>query len=51
MNRDHSAAPPFSPNPLPTFDASDADHMLQLYISRYVFNTGAWVFFEVSLRL
>lgn len=50
VNRDHPATPPFSPNPLPTFDASDADHMLQLYISRYVFNTGAWVFFEAGLE-
>lgn len=47
VNRDHPESPPFQPPALPAFQAADAGHMLQLYISRYVFNSGAWVFFQV----
>ena len=48
VNRDKPETPPFQPPTLPAFQSADADHMLQLYISRYVFNSGAWVFFQVG---
>jgi len=51
VNRAKPVMPPFKAAALPTFTADDADHMVQLFISPFVFNSGAWVFFEVRAQL
>jgi len=49
VNTAHPTNPPYQAPNLPPFDAANANHMVQLFLSPWIVETGAYVFYQANL--